>query len=62
MGKPGRPSGAYKTEKIEIKIQPELKAAFQKHIREKGSNVSSKVCEMIKDYLEKEGVDVICDK
>lgn len=62
MGKPGRPTGAYKTEKIEIKIQPELKAAFQKHIREKGSNVSSKICEMIKDYLENEGVEVTYEK
>ena len=58
MGKPGRPSGAFKTEKIEVKIQPELKAAFQQHLREKGSNASAKICELIKDYLEQEGVEV----
>ncbi|MGD0857089.1 MAG: antitoxin [Dehalococcoidia bacterium] len=58
MGRPGRPPGAFKTEKIEIKIQPKLKIAFQKHVREKGSNASSKICELIKDYLEQEGVEV----
>ena len=53
----GRPAGAVKTEKIEVKIRPEMKSAFQADLRNKGSNASTKICEMIADYLKQEGVD-----
>lgn len=55
--KVGRPAGAIKTEKIEIKIRPDMKKAFQENLRQKGSNASTKICEMIAEYLKSEGVD-----
>lgn len=55
--KVGRPAGAVKTEKIEVKIRPDMKRAFQESLREKGSNASTKICEMIADYLVREGID-----
>ena len=54
-GKIGRPAGPIKTEKIEVKISPEMKKAFQDTVRKKGSNASTKICEMIAEYLTKEG-------
>lgn len=56
-GKVGRPAGAVKTEKIEVKIRPDMKKAFQDDLRKKGSNASTKICEMIAEYLKSEGVD-----
>ncbi len=55
-GKVGRPAGLVKSEKIEVKISPDMKKAFQYTVRKKGSNASTKICEMISEYLTKEGV------
>lgn len=55
--KVGRPAGAIKTVKIEVKIRPLMKIAFQENLRLKGSNTSTKICEIIADYLKNEGVN-----
>lgn len=55
MGKVGRPAGGVKTAKIEVKIKPEMKAEFQRIVKQKGSNASVTVCELIAEYIRKEG-------
>jgi len=57
MGKPGRPPGIVKSEKIEVKIQPKLKKLFQYAVKQEGSNASVAVCELISKYLREKGFD-----
>lgn len=54
MGKVGRPAGEVKTAKIEVKIEPKMKAEFQRIVKQKGSNVSVTVCEFIAEYIRRE--------
>lgn len=54
MGKPGRPSGQIKTGKIEVKIEPEMKKEFQRIVKQKGSNASVTICQLIAQYIENE--------
>jgi hypothetical protein len=58
MPSAGRPKGLVKTEKIEVKIQPELKFAFKKAVYEEGSNSSVKICELITSYLKERGISI----
>jgi len=58
MPSAGRPKGQIKTEKIEVKMRPELKSAFQEAVYEEGSNSSVKICELITNYLKERGVSI----
>jgi hypothetical protein len=55
VGKVGRPAGEVKTAKIEVKLEPEMKAEFQRIVKQKGSNASVTVCELIAEYIRREG-------
>lgn len=49
--KGGRPSGRIKTAKIEIALEPSVKAEFMRLLRERGKNASSQIGEWIIEYI-----------
>ena len=55
MRKSGRPTGQVKTAKIEVKLEPKMKIEFQQIVKQKGSNASVTVCELIAGYIRSEG-------
>ncbi|WP_298840078.1 antitoxin [Clostridium sp.] len=57
MAKVGRPAGEVKTAKIEVKLEPKMKSEFQRLVKEKGSNSSVTICELISEYIKREGGD-----
>lgn len=50
--KGGRPSGRIKTAKIEIALEPTVKAEFMQLLRAKGKTASVQIGEWIIEYIE----------
>ena len=50
--KGGRPSGRIKTAKIEISLEPAVKAEFMQILRSKGKCASVQIGEWIIDYIQ----------
>ena len=55
---PGRPKGLIKEARLDVMIEPTMKRELKKITKERGTNVSSKVCELIYEYIKKERLDV----
>ncbi|MBP3805242.1 MAG: antitoxin [Oribacterium sp.] len=47
----GRPCGRVKTAKIEVSIEPEIKAAFMEKLRSEGKKASTEIGMWIREYL-----------
>ena len=47
----GRPVGRKKTSKIEVSIEPEIKAEFMNRLKAEGKNASNEICQWIRSYI-----------
>lgn len=47
----GRPLGRKKTAKIEISIEPEIKAEFMELLHNEGKTASVEICGWIRNYI-----------
>ncbi|WP_338654192.1 hypothetical protein V6B14_21235 [Sporosarcina psychrophila] len=54
----GRPKGKIKTAKIEIAIEPQIKAAFMESLHKNNQYASVVLRDWILDYIKKQGVEI----
>ncbi len=51
----GRPAGRYKTAKIEVTIEPDIKDAFMAKLHAEGKKASTEIGMWIREYIKNEG-------
>ncbi len=49
----GRPKGKNKDDRLHIMISSSTKQEFQQIVKNDGSNISVKICELISEYIKK---------
>ena len=47
----GRPKGRKKTSKIEVSIEPKIKAEFMEMLSEEGLTASGQICNWIREFI-----------
>ena len=50
----GRPTGRYKTAKIEVAIEPDIKDAFMEKLHTEGKKASTEIGLWIREYIKNE--------